>query len=65
MDNGELFHFHENPDLNCPVGGNIHAVLDGKLNRVQLALERELKSITLADVSEDLKKRLKIEQSDL
>lgn len=65
LDNGELFHFHENPDLNCPVGGNIHAVLDGKLNRVQLALERELKSITLADVSEDLKKRLKIEQSDL
>lgn len=35
--NGELFHFHENPNENCPVGRNIHHVLDEKLLRVQKA----------------------------
>lgn len=65
LDDGKLFHFHENPDPDCPVGGNIHAVLDGRLNQVQLAMERELKSITFADVSEDLKQRLKDQHTDL
>lgn len=51
---GELFHFHENPNPECPVGRNIHAVLDGKLERVQSAMERELESITLADVKRDM-----------
>ncbi len=48
--NGELFHFHENPNRACPVGKNIHTVLDDKLMRVQKAMECELASITLADV---------------
>ena len=37
----ELFHFHENPNQKCPVA------------RVQKAMERELVSITLADVKKD------------
>lgn len=49
----ELFHFHENPNQKCPVGRNIHHVLDDKLARVQEAMERELASITLADVKKD------------
>lgn len=53
VDNGELFHFHENPNQNCPVGRNIHNILDEKLMRVQMALERELASITLEDVKKD------------
>lgn len=48
-----LFHFHENPNLDCPVGKNIHNILDDKLVRVQSAMEHELESITLADVMED------------
>lgn len=55
---GELFHFHESPNENCPVGRNIHLILDDKLLQVQNALERELKSITLADVKGDLKRHL-------
>lgn len=51
---GKLFHFHENPNTECPVGRNIHKVLDEKLERVQCAMERELESITLADVQEDM-----------
>lgn len=44
-----LFHFHENPHPKCIVGGNMHAALDDKLERVQESMEAELKSITMAD----------------
>lgn len=53
IEKGGLFHFHENPNSNCPVGRNIHNVLDSKLEQVQSALEDELKKITLADVMKD------------
>ncbi len=53
VENGELFHFHENPNRKCPVGRNIHRVLDEKLRRVQEAMEREMEQITLADVIRD------------
>ena len=53
VENGELFHFHENPHNKCPVGKNIHNILDNKLMRVQKAMEDELSSITLKDVIED------------
>ena len=35
IDNGNLFHFHENPNSRCPVGRNIHAVLDRRLDSIQ------------------------------
>lgn len=54
--NGELFHFHENPNTLCPVGRNIHRILDDKLAQVQKAMEDELASITLEDVKRDTKK---------
>lgn len=53
-----LFHFHENPSMDCPVGRNIHHILDDKLFRVQNAMERELASITLADLKRDTEKYL-------
>ena len=55
VENGELFHFHENPNIDCPVGRNIHAVLDDKLMRVQKAMETELSSITLEDIRRETK----------
>ena len=58
VENDQLFHFHENPNPNCPVGRNIHAILDDKLEQVQAAMERELDSITLADVKRDAEKAL-------
>lgn len=60
IEENTLFHFHENPNMNCPVGKNIHNILDDKLIRVQDAMERELKSITLADMKADLDQYLKI-----
>ena len=59
VDSGELFHFHENPNPACPVGRNIHHILDEKLERVQNAMEQELKSITLEDVKKDTAKYIK------
>ncbi len=61
IENGELFHFHENPNTDCPVGRNIHAVLDDKLMRVQKAMETELSSITLEDIRKDVKKIIDLE----
>ena len=53
---GKLFHFHENPNPQCPVGRSIHPVLDGRLDQIQKAMEREMQSITLADIFADTKK---------
>ena len=61
VDNGELFHFHENPNPNCPVGRNIHNALDEKLERVQRAMEKEMKNITLAEIISDTQKFIREE----
>ena len=51
-----LFHFHENPNADCPVGRNIHKVMDGRLGAAQQALENELKRTTIAEVISDTRK---------
>lgn len=56
-----LFHFHENPNPECPVGRNIHAALDDRLSNVQSALEDEMRRITLADVAKDTRRQIKLE----
>lgn len=53
-----LFHFHEHPNVKCPVGRTIHAALDEKLARVERAMEKEMQSITLEDVVIDMKKNV-------
>ena len=50
----QLFHFHEDPNPKCPVGKNIHHVLDDRLNQVQKAMEDKLATMTLADVKNDV-----------
>ncbi len=55
---GSLFHFHENPNPDCPVGKNIHGALDSKLRQVQDAMERELSAITLEDAVRDTRELL-------
>ena len=47
VDDDGLFHFHENPNAQCPVGRNIHKAMDNKIETVQKAMEQELKRITL------------------
>lgn len=55
VENGDLFHFHESPNPNCPVGRNIHTLLDQKLYSIQAAMENEMKKYTLADLKNELK----------
>ncbi|MCI9613366.1 MAG: Rrf2 family transcriptional regulator [Eubacterium sp.] len=58
IEKGELFHFHENPNPLCPVGKNIHSVLDSRLQKIQEAMELELKSVTVQDLLNDSKKQI-------
>lgn len=51
----ELFHFLENPNEKCPVGRNIHNILDDKLSAVQRAMESELSKLTLQHIIDDAK----------
>ncbi len=50
VENGDLFRFHEAPNPACPVGRNIHALLDDKLKAVQKAMEDALRNYTLLDL---------------
>lgn len=55
---GDIFHFHENPNPACPVGKNIHAVLDTHLADAQAAMENELKKVTLFDLTRELNQKI-------
>lgn len=59
IENGDLFHFHESPNPDCPVGKNIHTALDNKLFQIQNAMENEMKTCTIADVVKDIKACMK------
>ena len=62
VDSGEgLFHFHEQPNPQCPVGRNIHKALDGRLSDVQKAMEDELRKTTVADVAESIRQEIESE----
>ncbi len=55
---GPLFDFHSDPNPACPVGRNVHAVLDDKLADAQHALEASLAKTTLADLECELDAKL-------
>ena len=50
LEDGKLFRFHDSPNPKCPVGRNIHALLDDKLKSIQNAMEEEMKKYTIADL---------------
>lgn len=41
FEDGDLFRFHESPNPGCPVGRNIHLLLDDKLKSIQEAMESD------------------------
>lgn len=63
VENGDLFHFHDAPNPECPVGRNIHGLLDGKLLAIQSAMETEMKKYTIADIHNGLQELLAKEMS--
>ncbi len=54
VENGNLFRFHDSPNPQCPVGRNIHALLDDKLADIQNAMEERMKKYTLVDLREGM-----------
>ena len=60
VEEGKLFHFHENPNQLCPVGKNIHTLLDARLEDIQKAMEREMRSVSIQDIMRDAEKLIKI-----
>ena len=53
VEDGQLFHFHEDPNPKCPVGKNIHKIMDHRLEDIQEAMENEMRSVTIQDIMED------------
>ena len=53
---GQLFHFHENPNEMCPVGRNIHKIMDERLLEIQKAMEDKMRSMKVSDVMADANK---------
>ena len=58
LEGGDLFRFHEAPNPQCPVGRNIHALLDDKLSDIQEEMESEMKKYTLQDLREGMQELL-------
>lgn len=56
VDTGKLFHFHEAPNPLCPVGRNIHGVLDARLETIQKVMEDRMAAVTMADLLRDAQK---------
>lgn len=55
---GDLFNFHDNPNPSCPVGRNVHRLLDRHLLDAQRALEASLKKVRLSELTGELEKIL-------
>lgn len=53
-----LFHFHENPNPDCPVGRNIRKALDEELFSIQNAMEDQMRRITVADVANSTRQEI-------
>ena len=56
IEDGQLFHFHENPNEMCPVGRNIHKIMDERLLEIQKAMEDKMRSMKVSDVMRDASK---------
>ncbi len=60
VEDGKLFHFHEDPNPRCPVGKNIHALLDVRLEEIQEAMEREMRSVSIQNIMDDAEKFIQV-----
>lgn len=49
----DFFNFRENPDCKCPVGKNIHTILDGHLSEIQEAMNNQMRATNLKMLLEE------------
>lgn len=55
VDQESLFRFHKDANERCPIGRNIHGLLDARLDDIQEAMEKRMRKHTLADLRRDLR----------
>jgi DNA-binding IscR family transcriptional regulator len=48
---GGLFRFHDEPNLQCPVGRNIESALRSEMTEAQLAMEHRLAQVSLSQLT--------------
>lgn len=58
VEEDKLFHIHEQPNPDCPIGANIQAVLEVILVQAQSAMEEVLKNITMGHLFESLQEKM-------
>lgn len=51
----ELFHFHNNPNPDCPVGRNIESALRAEMRAAQEAFEARLAAVTIRQLADGFK----------
>ncbi|CAM5793129.1 MULTISPECIES: Rrf2 family transcriptional regulator [Brevibacillus] len=59
VEEDQLFHLHEQPNPDCPVGANIQAVLQLIFTRAQNVMEQFLADITVDEVVNQLTQKIK------
>ncbi|WPS89770.1 Rrf2 family transcriptional regulator [Brevibacillus halotolerans] len=62
VEEGELFHLHEQPNPDCPVGANIQAVLELIVRRAQNAMEAILADITMHELLSELAEHMNMKK---
>ena len=57
-DDTSVFHMHEHPSPECPIGRNVHAVLGMELDAAEQAMLDRLASTTLANLADATRERI-------
>ena len=55
----DVIPLHPAPNPRCPVGRNIHAVLEGRIDAAERALEQELAGTTIATLAGEVARRVR------
>ena len=55
----DVIPLHPAPNPQCPVGRNIHSVLEGRIDAAERALQAELARTTVADLAGDVARRVR------
>ena len=58
-ENGSVFHLHDNPNPACPVGRNVHAVLNHNFATVDQAMQEQMTKITLQMLIDETQERIR------
>ena len=56
IDEEGMFHFHKDPNQECPVGRSIFRALNPHLEHVQRSMEAELKKVTMKTIADEIRK---------